>query len=80
MQAVFLLSATALFIPVIFHTALVQETDSLNRDAPGTALLAALTDCCGCCVRDIITDQVVVLAVPLLSITDLNLQGWGIQG
>lgn len=35
MQAVFALSATAMFVPVIFHTATVKETDSLNRDAPG---------------------------------------------
>ena len=36
MQAVFLLSAAAMFVPVIFHTRTVTETDSLNRDAPGT--------------------------------------------
>lgn len=35
MQGVFLLSAAAMFIPVIFHTATVKESDSLNRDAPG---------------------------------------------
>ena len=35
MQAVFLLSAAAMFVPVIFHTATVKESDSLNRDAPG---------------------------------------------
>ena len=35
MQAVFALSAAAMFVPVIFHTTRVKETDSLNRDAPG---------------------------------------------
>lgn len=35
MQVVFAISATALFVPVIFHTATVSETDSLNKDAPG---------------------------------------------
>lgn len=35
MQAVFALSATAMFVPVIFHTTSVKETDSLNPDAPG---------------------------------------------
>ena len=35
MQGVFLLSALAMFVPVIFHTATVKESDSLNRDAPG---------------------------------------------
>jgi hypothetical protein len=36
MQAVFALSAVAMFVPVIFHTTSVKETDSLNPDAPGT--------------------------------------------
>lgn len=35
MQVVFAVGATALFVPVIFHTATVSETDSLNKDAPG---------------------------------------------
>ena len=35
MQAVFLLSAAAMFVPVIFHTTRVSETDSLNKQAPG---------------------------------------------
>ena len=35
MQVVFAVGATALFVPVIFHTTTVSETDSLNKDAPG---------------------------------------------
>ena len=35
MQGVFALSAAAMFVPVIFHTTRVTETDSLNKDAPG---------------------------------------------
>ena len=35
MQGVFALSAAAMFVPVIFHTTRVSETDSLNKDAPG---------------------------------------------
>ena len=43
MQGVFALSAAAMFVPVIFHTTRVSETDSLNKDAPGMARCKTLS-------------------------------------
>jgi MFS family permease len=35
MQWVFMVSAAALFVPVLYHRTTNEETDSLNKDAPG---------------------------------------------
>ena len=35
MQLVFMVSAVALFVPVLYHRTRNEETDSLNKDAPG---------------------------------------------
>ena len=47
MQAVFAVSAAALFVPVIFNrTRAVEETDSLKAGAPGDlSVLFRLADC-----------------------------------
>lgn len=43
MQAVFAVSAIALFIPVIFNRSRVEEADSLNAEAPGARFQYALS-------------------------------------
>mmetsp|Transcript_13957 Transcript_13957/g.42093 ORF Transcript_13957/g.42093 Transcript_13957/m.42093 type:complete len:460 (-) Transcript_13957:1680-3059(-) len=35
MQIVFAVSAAAVFVPVLYHRTTAEETDSLNKDAPG---------------------------------------------
>lgn len=38
MQIVFAVSAAAVFVPVLYHRTTAEETDSLNKDAPGKPL------------------------------------------
>lgn len=42
MQLVFAVSAVALFIPVVYHRTRNEETDSLNKDAPGALYTLSL--------------------------------------
>jgi hypothetical protein len=44
MQWVFMVSAAALFVPVLYHRTTNEETDSLNKDAPGADSCLWITD------------------------------------
>lgn len=43
MQYVFGISAVALFVPVLYHRIANEESDSLNKDAPGACMPGSLT-------------------------------------
>jgi MFS family permease len=48
MQVVFAVSAAALFVPVLYHRTRNEETDSLNKDAPGITFDGIVQLCAFC--------------------------------
>lgn len=48
MQLVFMVSAAALFVPVLYHRTTNEETDSLNKDAPGADARLCITVLSAC--------------------------------